>query len=295
MSINTDISIIILSYNTCDLTLQCLTALSKTTWGQVEKEIIVVDNASNDETVERIKKKFSGVKVIQNSKNIGFAAGNNIGIRQAKGKYILLLNSDTEVNSMTVRTMIEFMDTHPKAGASTCKLILSDGSMDPACHRGFPTPWNGFSYYAKLELIFPKTTLFGGYHMGYEDLAVPHEIDAISGAFFMVRKEVVQKVGLLDEAYFMYAEDIDWAYRIKEQGWQIWFNPNVTALHYKKKSGRGHGDKKQRIESYIHFLTYNKLFYTKHYKNNYSSVVTFLVYSLYDAQIWLAKTFGITV
>jgi len=295
MSVSLDITIIILSYNTYDLTLQCLTALSKTDWGSLTHEIILVDNASTDKTVERIKKKFSDVRVIKNSKNIGFAAGNNVGIREAKGRYLLLLNSDTEVNPGTLKTMIEFMDTHTEAGASTCRLVLPDGSMDPACHRGFPTPWNGFSYYVKLESVFPKTKLFGGYHMGYKDIAVPHEVDAISGAFFMVRKEVIQEVGMLDEAYFMYAEDIDWAYRIKEHGWEIWFNPDTAALHHKKKSGRGHSDQKKRIESYIYFLIYNKLFYTKHYEKKYSPFITFLVYSMYDVQVWLAKTFGIAL
>jgi len=205
------------------------------------------------------------------------------------------LNSDTEVCPETIRSMVDFMDTHPKAGASTCKLVLPEGRMDPACHRGFPTPWNGFSYYAKLETVFPKTRLFGGYHMGFMDGTVAHEVDAISGAFFLVRRETIREVGLLDEAYFMYAEDIDWSYRIKKAGWEIWFNPAVTVLHIKKKSGREHGDKRQRLKAYGYFLTNNRLFYTKHYSRKYPPVITFLVYGLYDIQLWISKTFGIVI
>jgi hypothetical protein len=293
MSASLDITIIILSYNTYDLTLQCLLALSKTDWGSLTKEIIVVDNASTDKTVERIKKKFSDVRVIKNSKNIGFAAGNNVGIREAEGRYILLLNSDTEVNPGTLKTMIEFMDTHPKAGASTCKLALPNGSMDPACHRGFPAPWAAFTYMSGLERLFPKTTLFGQYHLGYRPMSVPHEIDCPSGAFFLVRKEVIQAVGLLDEEFFMYGEDIDWAYRIKKQGWEIWFYSDGSIMHLKKQSGREHGDRQRRIQAQRNFLTTMKLFYQKHYEKTYGFVLTQLVYLGIGLKLLLFRIFGI--
>jgi len=288
-----DISIIIVLYNTKELMDSCLSSIAKTLCRSLTKEIIVVDNGSMDGTVEEVKKTFPDVTVIENKKNIGFAAGNNQGIKASHGRYVLLLNSDTEVYPETFKKMVAFMDDHKKAGASTCKLVLPDKSMDPACHRGFPTPWNAFSYYAKLEKLFPKTRLFGGYHQGYKDMSVPHEVDSISGAFFMVRKVVVKQVGMLDEAYFMYAEDIDLAYRIKVAGWQIWFNPDTKVLHQKKQSGRLHSDRTRRIQSYRNFLTCNKLFYTKHYEKKYSPVITFLVYCVYDVQLWLLQTFGI--
>jgi len=290
-----DITIIIVSYNTKELIYSCLSSIAKTPRETLTKEIIVVDNGSTDGTVEEVKKNFPDVTVFENKKNIGFAAGNNQGIQASRGRYVLLLNSDTEVYPETLQKMITFMDDHKKAGASTCKLVLPNGSMDPACHRGFPTPWNAFSYYAKLEKLFPKSRLFGGYHQGYKDLSVPHEVDAISGAFFMVRKVVVKQVGMLDEAYFMYAEDIDLAYRVKEAGWQIWFNPDTKVLHQKKQSGRLHTDRTRRIQSYEYFLTYNRLFYTKHYEKKYSPVITFFVYGLYDVQLWLLNTFGLAL
>jgi len=258
-------------------------------------EIIVCDNASTDGTEEMIKKEFPEITFIQNGGNVGFAAGNNPGIKKAKGRYVLLLNSDTEVPETTLAAMIRFMDAHPQAGAATCKILLSDGSMDLACHRGFPTPWNAFTYFTKLERLFPHSKVFSGYHMLYQDFSVPHEVDSISGAFFMVREEIISQVGMLDESYFMYAEDIDWAYRIKECGWQIWFHPEVTILHKKKQSGRSHANRDRRIKTQTFFITYNKLFYTKHYEQKYPQWVTFLVYATMDMQLWLLKKFAIGI
>jgi len=155
-----DISVVILNFNTLNLTKLCLESLKRSKLGSYTIEIIVCDNESTDGTLEMVKKEFPDVVRIQNKGNIGFAAGNNPGIKKAKGRYVLLLNSDTEVEPNAIRSMIEFMDTHPKAGAATCKLLLMDGTMDPACHRGLPTPWNACMYYAKLEKLFPKVQLY---------------------------------------------------------------------------------------------------------------------------------------
>lgn len=288
-----DISVIILNYNTLDLTKLCLQSLRKSKLGLCTMEIIVCDNASTDGTLEMVKKEFPDVIRIQNGRNVGFAAGNNPGIKKAKGRYIVLLNSDTEVEPNTMRSMIMFMDAHPKAGAATCKLLLMDQTMDPACHRGFPTPWNACAYYAKLEKLFPKVKLFSGYHQLYKDLSTIHEVDCISGAFFLVRREVIETVGILDEEYFMYGEDIDWAYRIKKAGWQIWFTPEVTVLHKKKQSGRSHASRERRVKTQTFFITYNKLFYKKHYEKKYPWMITFLVYRAFDLQLLLLKIFGI--
>ena len=288
-----DISVIILNFNTLALTKLCIERLLKSKLGKFSMEVIVCDNASTDGTDIMVKKEFPDVFFIQNGGNIGFAAGNNPGIKKATGRYVLLLNSDTEVSENTIATMIRFMDEHPKAGASTCKLLLMDGSMDPACHRGMPTPWNAFTYYTKLEKLFPKAKVFSGYHQLYKDLSTVHEVDSISGAFFLVRREVINAVGMLDEAYFMYGEDIDWAYRIKEAGWQIWYNPNVTILHKKKQSGRSHTDRERRTKTQSLFIKNNKLFYTKHYEKKYPKIVTWLVYLAFNIQSLLLKLFGI--
>jgi GT2 family glycosyltransferase len=288
-----DVSVIILNFNTRDLTRICIERLMQSQLGAYSMEIILCDNASSDGTVELIKEKFPDVVVIQNGKNAGFAAGNNPGIKCAKGRYVLLLNSDTEVSRDSVKEMITFMDSHIKAGASTCKLVLPNGRMDPACHRGFPTPWAACTYLVKLEKLFPKSKLFGEYHQGYKGFSTTHEVDSISGAFFMVRKVVIESVGLLDEDYFMYAEDIDWAYRIKKAGWEIWFNPNVTVLHKKKQSGRAHSEKARRVTTEIYFHTYNWLFYKKHYAKKYSKFMSFIINTLYSFRLFLLKRFSL--
>jgi len=256
-------------------------------------EIIVCDNGSTDGSLSMIRKEFPEVILIDNKKNLGFAAGNNPGIRATKGRYVLLLNTDTEVPPATLAAMIRFMDEHPDAGASTCKLLLPDGSMDPACHRGFPTPWVSFTYLMKLEKLFPRTRLFGEYHEGYKDLSTIHEVDCIVGAFFLVRRKVLDEVGLLDEAYFMYGEDIDWAYRIRRAGWKIMFNPTVVILHKKKQSGRANTLRARRVTTEIYFNRYNWLFYTKHYASTYPKILTWMVNSIYATRLYFLEHFSL--
>ncbi len=293
MKIHPDVSIIILTHNTKELTLSCLDSLFRTEWGNVTKEVIIVDNASSDKTLESIQSRYPGVTRIRNPKNLGFAAGNNVGIKKAAGRYVLLLNSDTEVKNNSIPSMISFMDAHQTCGVATCAVFLGNGTLDPACHRGFPTPWASFTYMVGLEKLFPKTTLFGQYHLGYKRMNTPHEIDCPSGAFFLVKKDVIRTVGLLDEDFFMYGEDIDWAYRIKQQGWEIWFNPEVAIFHYKKQSGREHEDKKRRIQSQKYFLTTMKLFYKKHYEKKYGFVLTRFVYLAIAGKLLLFRITGL--
>lgn len=284
-----DLSIVILNYNTAGLTRRCLQTVFAANFGKYSIEVIVCDNGSTDESVAMIKKEFPEVILIENKKNLGFAAGNNPGITRAKGHYILLLNTDTEIPKNTFRVMLEFMDKKPEVGASTCKLILPNGSMDPACHRGFPTPWVAFTYLVGLEKLFPKTKLFGEYHQGYKDLTTIHEVDCIVGAFFLVRREVVKQVGLMDEDYFMYGEDIDWAYKIRQAGWKIMYNPTVTILHKKKQSGRANVLHKRRVTTEIYFHTYNWLFYKKHYAKKYGPLLTFFVDVFYTVRLFLLE------
>ncbi len=286
-----DLSVVILSFNTKDLTRKCLETIFASKLGMFSMEVIVCDNGSTDTSVEIIRKEFPQVILIENKKNLGFAAGNNPGIRRAKGRYILLLNTDTEVPTNTLSVMLEFMYEHPDVGASTCKLLLPDESLDPACHRGFPTPWAAFTYLSGLERLFPRTRLFGEYHQGYKDLTKIHEVDCIVGAFFLVRREVIKQVGLLDEDYFMYAEDIDWCYRIRQAGWKIMYNPTVSILHKKKQSGRANVLRKRRIITEIYFHKYNWLFYKKHYAKKYGSLLTFFVNSFYTVRLFFLERF----
>ena len=287
-----DLSVIILSFNTLELTKMCLQTLFASELGTYFMEVIVCDNGSVDGSVDMIRKEFPRVTIIENKRNVGFAAGNNPGLRKAVGRYLLLLNTDTEVPRHTLATMIRFMDGRPDVGAATCKLLLPNGSMDPACHRGFPTLWVSLTYLIGLERLFPRTRLFGEYHQGYKDMNTVHEVDCIVGAFFLVRRQVITDVGLLDEDYFMYGEDIDWCFRIRQKGWKIMFNPKVTILHKKKQSGRANTARQRRVMTEIYFHTYNWMFYTKNYSKKYGPILTFLVNSFYATRLFILKHLG---
>lgn len=277
MNQHIDVSIIVLNFNTKDLTLSCLRSIKKSKKPTDKWEIVLVDNASTDGSREAIKKEFPHETTLFLDKNVGFAAGNNAGIRIAKGRNILLLNSDTQISKEAVAECLSFMDQHPDAGVVTCRLELLNGHLDPACHRGFPTPWASLTYFAKLEKTFPQSRLFGLYHQGYKDLNTTHEIDSPSGAFYFIRREVIDQVGLLDEDFFMYGEDLDWSYRIKKAGWKIFFNPSATVLHLKKQSGRENENIEIRDTTKIYFYNTMKLFYKKHYKHTYSPLTYGLV------------------
>lgn len=272
------VSIIILSFNTKDLLERCLLSVAHSDIERGSIETIVVDNNSTDGSAELLSTKFTRIKLIKNRENVGFSAGNNIGIRSANGKYILLLNSDVEVEENTISTMVKFMESRKDLGAATCRLELPTGYMDPACHRGFPTPWNSFFYMAGVERLFPRHQVLGGYHQGWKDRTTPHDVDVISGAFFLIPRTVIDKVGLLDERFFMYGEDIDWCYRIKESGYRIVFNPAVKATHYKKQSGRAHhGNTALKRRTHVAFIDTMGQFYMKHYAGKYPLPVTWLV------------------
>ena len=277
-----DLSIVIVNYNTRELLRACLGSIALSHKKNDRWEIIVVDNASSDgspEEVKSLKSKVKSVKIhlITNKVNLGFAAANNRGIRASPGRYVLLLNSDAEVAPGTLGELIRYMDEHRDVGVLTCLVKLTDGSMDPACHRGFPTPWASLTYFIGLEKLFPSFRLFGQYHEGYKPMSEIHDVDCISGAFFFVRREVIDQGGLLDEAFFMYGEDIDWCYRIKEAGWGIQFYPGLSVLHKKHQSGLAHADESLRADTRKHFYDAMRLFYNKHYRYRYGWLLSSLV------------------
>jgi len=262
-----DLSIVIVSYNTREL----LRARLKTLRG----EVIVVDNASEDGSVEVVKS--LNIHLITNKVNVGFAAANNQGIQRTKSKYILLLNTDCEATHQAITESLKFLDSHPEVGCMSCKLVLSDGTIDPACHRGFPSPWASLTYFLGLEKLFPASRIFGQYHQGYKPMGEIHDIDCISGAFFLLRREVIEQVGLLDKAFFMYGEDIDWCFRIRKAGYRIQFYPHVSVVHQKHQSGLAHADSQLRFNTQKHFYDAMKLFYNKHYRRRYGWIISSLV------------------
>jgi len=267
-----DLSVIIVNYNTCELTTQALASVFNTTSGLVF-EVFVVDNDSQDESVETIRKYYPQVRIIENKANLGFAAANNQAIELASGQYILLLNSDTIVQDDCLSKCIDYLSQHPKVGALGCRVLLSDGQLDHACKRGFPTPQASLFYFLKLHKVFPHSHYFGQYTLDYIPVDAISEVDGLTGAFMMVRKETIEEIGLLDETFFMYGEDLDWCYRIKAAGWKIVYYPEYTIIHLKGGSG-GRKSSKSIYEFHQSMI----IFYNKHYAQQYPAWVRYMIY-----------------
>jgi len=208
----------------------------------VEGEIFVVDNSSVDGSTDMVRKKFPLVQIIANKENQGFAKANNQAIRKAKGEYILLLNPDTVVEDDTFSKVVAFMDSHPDAGGLGVKMVDGYGKFLPESKRGLPTPATAFYKIFGLSVLFPHSKRFSKYHLGYLDENKIHKVDILAGAFMLLRKSVLDKTGLLDEAFFMYGEDIDLSYRIMQAGYNNYYFPETRIIHYKGESTK----KKQR-------------------------------------------------
>ncbi len=246
MSKNPVISIIILNYNTKKLLKACLKSLEKVK-KEVNFEVIVSDNGSTDGSLEMIKNEFPQVVLVENKENLGFSAGNNAARKVTKGKYVLFLNSDTEVKKGTLKYTLELLEKNPKLGAVTCKMILADGTLDKDARRSFPTPWVSFTHLVlPLDRIFPDSPLFSRYWYGYVDPNKEHSVEVIQGAYFLSRKQLLDRVGWFDEDYFLDGEDIDLSWKIKEQGYELFYTPKVSIMHYKGAT-KGKNKAKEKI------------------------------------------------
>lgn len=301
-----DLSIIILSYNTNKLTQQCLSSLfdSLSKNKPLKTEVIVIDNGSRDRSVEKLKAQNSKLKpsesegkttnknsnisfkLILNKRNLGYPKGNNQGLKITSGKYILFLNSDTIADKINFPALIEYFEDNPKVAVLTVKVVLPNGELDPAAHRGFPTIWNSFCYLMGLENIFKYipfiNKIFGGYHLVHLDQNFTHEIDSPSGAFYLVRADLIKSLGGFDEQFFMYGEDLDLSYRIKQLGYKILYYPHFSIAHLKHASGLEQNDTITRSSTKRHFFNAMKIFYKKHYEDNNSSLVNRFVYYAID-------------
>lgn len=286
-----DISIIIVSYNTRDLTKKCLFKLSKSLQidSDVKAEIVVIDNGSIDGSAEMLAKikddlekiKNMSYNFIANQNNLGFARANNVALAASSGKYILFLNSDVLIQILNFSDLIYYMDKNPEVGALTVKVILPDGNIDMASHRGFPSVWRTFTYFAKLEKLFGKipklSKVFGGYHLSHLDLNSIHEIDSPSGAFYFTRKEILEKTGGFDTRFFMYGEDLDLSHRIKKLGYKIVYYPLFIVLHLKYKSGLKRGKKKTEETTKEYFYDAMQIFYEKHFSGKNGKLLNKLI------------------
>ncbi len=290
-----DLSIIIVSYNTQELLRKLLESVYESISSRVSYEVIVVDNASSDESSQMVENEFKKVKLVANKENYGFSKANNMGIKKTdKSRYVLFLNPDTLLQKNTIEEMIKFMDGNPNCGASTCKIVMSNGEIDDASHRGFPTPWNSFTHFSGISKLSYHSTFLNGYYMGWKDINKIHEIDALAGAFMLVRRQAGEEVSWWDEDYFFYGEDIDFCFMLKQKGWKIYYVPTVSIFHHKgvssgiKKISQGSSTATRETKIRITKSRFNamKIFYKKHYKDKYPKLMGNLVNLGINAKLW---------
>lgn len=280
-----DLSIIILNFNTKNLLRECLESIKNSELGNYSLEIIVVDNHSEDGSLGMVRSNFPWVRLFDNDKNLGFSKGNNIGLKKAIGEYVLILNPDTQVEKNTLRVTLGYLKNNQDVAATTCKVELVDGKLDESCHRGFPTPWNSFCHFTNLSKVFPQCRFFNGYHLGFCSLDKIHEIDACTGAFIMVRKEIGDHLNWFDEDYFWYGEDLDFCYRLKKAGFKLMYLPDVKILHWRgassgiKKESRQVSTATSEVKKQAAYASTEamRIFYGKHYMQAYPRILTDLI------------------
>jgi len=265
------LSVVIVNYNVAYFLEQCLNSVVKALQ-HIEGEVFVVDNNSIDNSVEIIQQKFPNVRFIQNNENVGFSKANNQAINQSNGEYILLLNPDTVVEETTFIKTISFLDGHPSAGGLGVRMLDGKGKFLPESKRGLPTPGVAFSKIIGFSRLFPNSKIFNRYHLGYLSEFKTHKVDVLSGAFMMIRKEVIQNIGALDESFFMYGEDIDLSYRIQLAGYDNYYFPETSIIHYK-----GESTKKSSV-NYV-FVFYNAMiiFANKHFSSKHAKLFSLLI------------------
>lgn len=275
-----DLSIIIVNYRTYKLTKQTIESVINREHS-FSYDIYVVDNASDDGSFEKLEEDFQKeathglIKFMANPENKGFSHANNLAINLSHSEYVLLLNSDTEVQGDVLEKCLDYIEGDEKIGALGCKILLPDGNLDKACRRSFPTVNVSFYRMTGLSKIFPKSKRFGRYNLTYLNENGTYEVDSLSGAFMLVRREAIREVGLLDEDFFMYGEDIDWCYRFKQAGWKVVYYGDAQITHYKGGSGR-------KGKALYEFYNAMKLFYDKHYRKESNPLATAFIY----AGIW---------
>jgi len=277
------LSIIIVNYNTGKLLKDCLNSIFQKIKG-INFEVWVIDNASSDKSLEIAKEELLKTKVVINKKNVGFAQANNQAMKKAEGKYIFLLNPDTVLLDENFKKLIEFMEKHPEAGACGPLVLNRDLTTQKQCKRGLPTFWNSLTYYSGLWKLFSRNKWwrkkFGGYFLLDQPEDKICEIDCLSGAVMLFRKEVIDKIGLLNEEYVMYWEDVEWCFRIKKANWKIYYVPLMEVMHY----GGASGTQLHTLKNLWYFHKGAYLFYKKYLAQNYF----FLINLSYYLGIWFA-------
>ena len=289
-----DIGIVIVNFNTRELLARCLESVlsSRRLGGSPTLRLVVVDNDSGDGSAEMVAARFPEVVLIRNPENVGYPAANNQGLARlgfgaggayAAPRYALLLNADTELPPDALSGVVAFADADAGIGVLGPKLVRPDGSLDLACRRSFPTPEISAYRMLGLSKLFPRSRRFGRYNLTYLDDDETAEVDSVVGAFMLVRREALSDVGLLDESFFMYGEDLDWAFRIKAAGWKIVYYPGVTVLHVKRASSR------QSPRAQIEFWRSMEIFYRKHYAAETPRLLNAVVLSAIRSQLHVVR------
>jgi N-acetylglucosaminyl-diphospho-decaprenol L-rhamnosyltransferase len=263
------VAVVIVNYNTVDLLRRCLDAVLASTV-PYSLDLFVVDNGSTDGSAASVAERYPNVTLIESKRNLGFAGANNLALARVKerwrgagkppGHAALLLNSDCFVEPSAIAVTARFLDQHLEAGVVGPKVVLPDGTLDLACRRSFPTPSSAFWKLSGLARWFPDSPRFARYNLTYLDPDETYEVDSVMGAFMMVRLEAIDDAGLLDDTFFMYGEDLDWCYRIKQRGWKVYYHPEAWVLHYK-----GATSSRQSYRLIVEFYRAMYLFHRKHY------------------------------
>lgn len=277
-----DLAIVIVSYNVRDLLRDCLRSIVVAT-ANLATETWVVDCGSSDQSADMVRAEFPLVRVIQTG-NVGYARGNNLALREILARevprFVLLLNPDTALPPNALSDMIAFLDARPDAGAAGPRLILADGSLDLACRRGFPTPLVSLYHFIGFSRLFRGSRHFARYNLTFLPEDAIAEVDSVVGAFMMVRGDVLAQVGVLDESFFMYGEDLDWALRIKQRGWKVYYNGQVRVLHHKRASSRQRGARAR-----VAFDAAMLIFFRKHYATMTAAPFRWLVFGALYARL----------
>ncbi len=284
-----DLSVIIVSYNAVDFLKICLHSVYSACHS-LKSEVFVVDNNSTDDSVKMVKKAFPQTQLIANNNNPGFSIANNQAIKLAKGKYILILNPDTIVAEDTFTKIVSFLESNTQAGSLGIKMIDGTGSFLPESKRGIPTPWASFCKMSGLSSLFKKSNLFNEYHKGYLSNDKNHPVEILAGAFMCIKKEVIEKVGMFDESFFMYGEDIDLSYRITLAGYKNYYFSDSSIIHFKGESTSK--DKIYRDRFYKAMLIFANKHFSKSYGIIYSILIKLGIYFIRFLSVFKKNTYA---
>jgi hypothetical protein len=268
-----DISVCVVTYRAKDLLRECLKSLYARTHASIE--VIVVDNGSQDGTIHMLEAEFPGVRCMENESNLGFTAPMNQALKQASGRYLLQLNPDTLILPEALDRLVSFLESNPEVGICGPKVLNRDGSLQKPCRRGESTPWAVITYFSGLSRLFPRSKRFGQYLMSYMDENTAHPVAGVSGSCMLIRKEVIDQIGYLDERFFAWQEDADYCFRARQAGWLVYFVPEAEIIHYGGLGG-------SRVQPYRSIYEWHRSYY-RYYRKNLAKDYFFLFNWLYYA------------